>query len=90
MIVESALLNQQLIQDMKESATAKGWVQPPPGWLPYFLPDPPAECRAAFNEYVRCRWPIHVFALDPVTQQQNISESTAPAARCNWPCRWPS
>ncbi len=74
MIVESALLNQQLIQDMKESAVAKGWARPLEGWQPYFLPDPPPEARAAFNEYVRCRWPIHVFALDPVNQQQNISD----------------
>lgn len=74
-IVESALLTQQLVQDMKESAAAKGCPIPHEGWLPYFLPDPPIEARMAFNEYVRCRWPIHVFALDPVTQQQNISDT---------------
>jgi hypothetical protein len=73
-VVEAALLNQQLVQDMKESAAAKGCPAPHEGWLPYFLPDPPPEARTAFNEYVRCRWPIHVFALDPVTQQQNISD----------------
>jgi hypothetical protein len=74
-IVESALLNQQLIQDMKESAAAKGCPPPREGWMPYFHPDPPPEARQAFNDYVRCRWPIHVFALDPVTQQQNISDT---------------
>ena len=74
-IVESALLTQQLVQDMKESAAAKGCPKPPEGWQPYFLPDPPPETRQAFNEYVRCRWPIHVFALDPTTQQQNISDT---------------
>jgi hypothetical protein len=74
MIVESALLNEQLVQDMKESAAAKGCNCLPKGWQPYFLPDPPPEARSAFIEYVRCRWPIHVFALDPVTQQQNLSD----------------
>jgi hypothetical protein len=74
MIVESALLNQQLVQDMRESAAAKGCPCAHEGWLPYFLPDPPQEARDAFNEYVRCRWPIHVFALDPTMQQQNISD----------------
>ncbi len=74
-IVESALLNDQLVQDMRESASAKNCACAPAAWLPYFLPAPPAEARQAFNDYVRCRWPIHVFALDPVTQQQNIADT---------------
>ena len=60
---------------MKEAAAAKGCPCSQGGWLPYFMPDPPPECRQAFNEYVRCRWPIHVFALDPVTQEQNIADT---------------
>lgn len=74
-LVESALLTDQLVQDMKESAAAKGCACLPTGWLPYFLPNPPPEARQAFNEYVRCRWPIHVFALDPATQQQNLADT---------------
>tara|TARA_R110002095_G_scaffold111981_1_gene97824 strand:- start:13829 stop:17071 length:3243 start_codon:yes stop_codon:yes gene_type:complete len=35
--------------------------------------DPAAE--QAFVEYVKCRWPIHVFALDPQRQDQNITDS---------------
>jgi hypothetical protein len=73
-VVESALLNEQLIRDMRESAASKGCPCPPGEWLPYYLPDPPPEARRAFNDYVRCRWPIHVFALDPVTQEQNIAD----------------
>jgi hypothetical protein len=74
-IVESALLTDQLVLDMKESAASKGCVCPSGAWLPYFLPTPPPEARQAFNEYVRCRWPIHVFALDPAAQQQNIVDT---------------
>ena len=74
-IVESALLTQQLVQDMKESAAARGCPHLHDGWLPYFLPDPPAEARQAFNEYVRCRWPIHVFALDPAADVQNLADT---------------
>ncbi len=33
-----------------------------------------AAASAAFIEYVRCRWPVHVFALDPVTQEQNVAD----------------
>jgi hypothetical protein len=75
-IVDSALLTDRLIRDMRETATAKG--KPCPGdgaWLPYFLPCPPPEARMAFAEYVKVRWPIHVFALDPVTQDQNIADA---------------
>jgi hypothetical protein len=74
-VVESALLTEQLVQDMKESAAAKGCPCPPNGWLDYFMPEPSAEARAAFNQYVKCRWPIHVFSLDPVAQQQNLSDT---------------
>jgi len=73
-IVESALLNEHLVQDMKESASLKGCACLPTGWLPYYLPEPPEEARKAFNDYVRCRWPIHVFALDPFNQEQNIAD----------------
>ncbi|HEY4260275.1 MAG TPA: hypothetical protein VGM98_08945, partial [Schlesneria sp.] len=27
-----------------------------------------------FNEYVQCRWPIHAFHIDPVTQDQNVGD----------------
>jgi hypothetical protein len=74
-IVESALLNHQLWQDMKEAAAAKNFPPPTTDWQPYYLPDPPAAARQAFNRYVECRWPIIVFALDPVTEQQNIADS---------------
>lgn len=46
-------------------------------WLPFYGPFPPPESREAFRQYVACRWPIHVFALDPVTQDQNIMDAFA-------------
>ena len=76
LIVQSALLNDRLIQDMKETAAAKNKPLPNCGeWPHYFLPDPCAEVRLAFKEYVGLRWPIHVFALDPATDEQNIADS---------------
>jgi hypothetical protein len=72
-LVESALLTDRLVQDMKEVAASKHCPCNKEGWLPYFLPEPPPEAREAFNQYVACRWPIHVFSLDPVTDQQNIA-----------------
>lgn len=73
-IVHSALLTDQLTQDMKEALAAKGHSEPVP-FLDYFLPAPSLEAREAFNRYVECRWPIIVFALDPVTEQQNVGDT---------------
>jgi hypothetical protein len=74
-IVEAALLNDQLIQDMKETAAAKACSSHSEIWQAYYDPSPSAEARQGFNEYVRCRWPIHVFALDPMTEDQNIADA---------------
>ena len=73
-LVESAMLNDQLVQDMKETSSLKG-CSLCANWQPYYLPAPPPEARQAFKEYVRCRWPIHVFALDPKNEEQNIADS---------------
>ena len=73
-IVESALLNEQLIEDMK-SLAAKNTILPPADGMIFHGPNPSPEARQLFNDYVTCRWPIHVFALDPITQDQNIGES---------------
>lgn len=74
-IVESALINERLVQDMKVTAALKNCPCVPTDWMQFFGPDPCPEARMAFAEYVKCKWPIHVFALDPVTQDQNISDS---------------
>jgi hypothetical protein len=77
-LVESALLDERLAEDVRESATARGRpaplaVRPPP----FYGPCPSAEARAAFADYVRCRWPIRVFALDPVSEEQNVDDAYA-------------
>ncbi len=74
-IVESALLNDRLAQDMNELASQKGCFTQVPLGTPFHGPNPPLEAREAFNRYVQCRWPIQVFALDPVTDEQNIAET---------------
>ncbi len=76
-IVESALLNERLIEDMNEISVAKSCQCLNRDWLPYFMPNPPPEAIHNFNEYIRCRWPVHVFAVDPITEDQNIADSFA-------------
>jgi hypothetical protein len=75
-LVESALLGERLVEDMREAASAQGRLSPPGGsWAgPFYGPDPSPAARAAFADYVRLRWPIRIFSLDPVVQEQNIED----------------
>jgi hypothetical protein len=74
-LVESALLNDRLAEDMRETAAGQGVVAAGPCAGPFFGPDPGPEPRQAFADYVRARWPIRVFALDPVRDEQNVDDS---------------
>jgi hypothetical protein len=78
-LVESTLLNERLIEDIRESATAQGHGGGGGGrWAgPFYGPNPGPEARQTFNDYVRRRWPIRVFALDPVSQEQNVEDTYA-------------
>jgi hypothetical protein len=74
--VESILLNERLVDDIRETSGNRPCGCVMPGWLAFFGPDPSSEARQAFSEYVRCRWPIRVFALDPAIDQQSIAEQS--------------
>lgn len=74
-LVEATLLNERLLRDMRETAANKGCCDPPAEWLPLFMADPPEYVSDAFNDYVQCRWPVYVFALDPINQEQNVGSS---------------
>jgi len=71
-LVESALLNDRLVEDMRSTGGMSAAACALAG--PFWGPDPAPEARDAFNDYVRRRWPIRVFALDPVTQEQNVED----------------
>ncbi len=71
-LVESTLLNERLIDDIRESGCGGACTSEFAG--PFFGPEPAPEARAAFHDYVRCRWPIRVFSLDPVSQDQNVED----------------
>lgn len=76
-LVQSALLNQQLIDDMERTAREKNCACiPEASWMQFYLPAEmlPIEATHAFNEYVRCRWPVKAFAVDPVAQEQNVAD----------------
>ena len=87
-VVESALLNERLNQDVRKLAKAKQVydldIQRD---YQFFLPDSvlvgesglEGEFQLAtevFQKYVRERWPIHVFAVDPREQDQNVTDES--------------
>ncbi|MGV3608206.1 MAG: hypothetical protein ACO1RA_17500 [Planctomycetaceae bacterium] len=72
--LESMLLNERLNQDIKETFGNHPNSAIHAAWLPYFGPNPSDEARLQFADYVRLRWPIKVFAIDPVVNEQNISD----------------
>lgn len=79
-IVESALLNERLKEDIHDLASAKNAYNLNVTNLEWMNFAGPADqltpdAKQLFNDYVRCRWPIHVVALDPVTQDQNVADS---------------
>lgn len=99
-IVDAALLNRRLNDDVRKIAKAKGCCELQPGReLAFFIPESvnrplegldeqaqthmqtmQAELQEAafiFQQYVKCRWPIHVFAIDPREQDQNVADFSA-------------
>lgn len=76
-LVESALLNDRLFEDIQRIERDKACQILSQHQPSFFGPNPPAEARQMFNEYVRERWPIHVFAIDPENQDQNVADAFA-------------
>ena len=75
--VDAALLDSALQTDAKKVFETKGmpadFVDGAHFYYPKGVANDPG--RAVFNDYVKHRWPIITFALDPVTDQQNIADS---------------
>lgn len=72
--MNALLLNERLVKDIERTYANTPNTPPAPGWMAYYEPNPAPEARQAFAEYVKVRWPIHVFALDPVINEQNIAD----------------
>ena len=64
------------LASLKNCPCLPGAGEPPYSrWIEFYRPDPSPEAREAFKQYCKCRWPIHVFTLDPVTADQNVGTS---------------
>lgn len=88
-VVEASLLNERLNRDVRKLAKAKEVfdLETPRDYL-FFLPETVTrpdqgledlagefqEASTVFKRYVQVRWPIHVFAVDPREQDQNVAD----------------
>jgi hypothetical protein len=74
--LEAALLNRQLRSDMKDTTSAEGWTCPDDvEGMNFYTPIPLPDAEQAFQDYVKARWPMITFALEPVVDQQNIEDA---------------
>lgn len=74
-IVDATLLADRMRSDFREVASQKNCPCLSTDLMDLHFPSPSPETRLAFNEYIRCRWPLRVFALDPEIQDQNVADS---------------
>jgi hypothetical protein len=74
-VVQSAIAQRQLREDMVVAMQRKGLSIPDPHTLWFSALCPDDDARMAFNAYVEAKWPIHVFTLDPIIQQQNMLDA---------------
>ncbi len=75
--VDAVLLDEALRNDARRVLSAKGAACEPLDDVHFYYPQsiPNEHGKAVFTSYVRHRWPIITFSLDPVTDQQNIADS---------------
>lgn len=77
LFVDSILLNERLLDDIRQTMGNRPCGCQCHSWLAFFGPQPSDEARYVFAEYVRCRWPVRVFALDPAIDQQAIADASS-------------
>ena len=74
-IIDSALLNEKFQEEIESTHVARGGPPVPPNGIYFYRPEPGPEMCSLFNEFVSARWPLHIFALDPEIQDQNVGDS---------------
>jgi hypothetical protein len=73
--VDTVLLDLALREDVHKVLSDKGLNCPDVNGLRFYIPIT-EEIHTIFHEYVRQKWPILTFALDPFVDQQNLADSS--------------
>lgn len=73
--IEATLMNRQLQEHMKQVKGADGYLAPPEvASMQFYVTNPPPEVVTTFENYVKARWPMITFALEPILAEQNIED----------------
>ena len=75
LLLQDVIVDRQLKEDMKTMAQRRGCVCGEVDGLCFYDFYPTQEARDAFKAYVACKWPLHVYSVDPVLEQQNVLDA---------------
>ncbi|MGO9597896.1 MAG: hypothetical protein ACLP7Q_07865 [Isosphaeraceae bacterium] len=75
--VEAGLLDQQLRVDMKRVLGKEGADGNEIDGMRFYSRYPGKEVEEKFQEYIKKRWPVITFAVDPFVDEQNIADATS-------------
>jgi hypothetical protein len=75
--VEAGLLDQQLRVDMKRVLGKAGVDDNEIDGMRFYTRYPGKEVEQKFQEYIKKRWPVITFAVDPFVDEQNIADATS-------------
>jgi hypothetical protein len=73
--LDAGLLNRHLREDIQQT---KGPEYTPPADVEnmhFYVPVPTPDIDLAFQDFIRARWPMITFGLEPYVDQQNIEEA---------------
>lgn len=73
-LVESALLSHHLGEHITKHAEEKGCCSAHAEGLRFYGPEPDPTANEVFKDFMRCKFPVRVFAIDPVTNEQNVDD----------------
>jgi hypothetical protein len=73
--LQSVIVDQLLKEDMKVVFHRDGGTCPDLDHLFFYEFEPSPEACRVFNEYVARKWPLHVYSIDPVIDQQNVLDA---------------
>ena len=73
LVIQAAAVNRRLKQDMVDQDPSLG--QQNLKIMSFFDPDAPAYVLDIFEKYVNTKWPLRVYAIEPVIAQQNVADA---------------
>jgi hypothetical protein len=73
--LQSVVVDWLLKEDMKGVFQRNGSACEALGQLFFYELNPSPDARRVFNDYVAAKWPLHVYSIDPVVDQQNVLDA---------------